>query len=68
MDIIPTFKCDYVKPKRNYEYVPPASKEELVRLTRDGMTIKDAAQKLDIKYSAAKSIVKIDRRMLMGIN
>ena len=60
------FLVEHVRHKRNYSFVSSEKKQELIRLVREGSTIKESAEDLDIKYSAAKAIIKLDRRVLMN--
>ena len=62
----PLFMITYVQHKRNYNFVSKENKKELIRLVRKGSTIKESAEELNIKYSAAKSIIKLDRIALMN--
>ena len=62
----PLFKIEYVKSKRNYNYVSKENRQRLIRLVRQGMTIKNSASSLEIKYSAAKAIIKLDRKIIIN--
>lgn len=58
---------DTVRHKRNYNFVPPDKRDELIRFLSTGKyTIKEAAAKFEINYSTAKYIFKRHRTRLIN--
>ena len=47
---------------RNYSKVPDGKRQQLIEMINMGMTIKDAAKSIDIKYENAKAIFRVYRK------